>query len=483
MTRFVTSVLLFSLLSPPSLRSQDCQDCKPRILILFDNQVGIPRPYANKDSIYTYWDYFFIAGGVKDYVINTDPSAGCLVKLDGAFFTKKDTVSSSITYGMEHANTPPSGQVPGYADYVIYGTVDGQPTHVLTLRIEASGSRELVKSAQVSFADHFDPFVIGNTAAAQLSPIYTTIMNFEKKKRDGGEPYAIQPKIEFTPQKAKIDVNETTSVDIFMYDCDGVPLKNRNLALTADGGTLSNGSVTTDDQGKATVQFTAGSQPALGNVTTTYPFTHGNGYQDAADVQPASIQIKKPDDSWYVTANYSVDNTHTDDQTTSSSVASSYDSDHTNIVFSAWVKNISPLQNIFSGDPTTAVVVYSGNYKERMHYRYHWEVPSAFIDENKYTVKNAASTKATVPKLTTSIANRTYNFGISNITASQTGGGNDITVSCDPTGVPKTTTSTSNADPKLILSLAAADANHDTTYTTTQSSSVSGLTTVTSTHL
>ena len=268
--------------------------------MLFDNRVDIPRPYANKDSIFTYWDYFFIAGGVKDYVHYTDPSTGCLVKLDGAFFTKKDTVSSNLVFGMEHANVPPSGEVPGYADYVIYGVVAGQPTHVLALRIEASGSRELVKSAQVSFPDHFDPFEIGKAAAAQLSPIYTTILDFEKKKRDGGEPYAVQPRVEFTPKKPKIDVNETAAVDIFMYDCDGVPLKNRNLTLTAEAGTLNNGSVTTDDQGKASVQFTAGSQPGLGSVTTAYVFTHGNGYHDVADVQPASIQIKKPD-KWYVT--------------------------------------------------------------------------------------------------------------------------------------------------------------------------------------
>ena len=108
-SRFVTIIASLSMLCSTWVYGQDCQDCKTRRIILYDNEVTVPRPSANPDSVYRYWDYFFIAGGVRDYLANQDPTRDCIIRLDGAFFTKKDTVTSSIQYGAEHANLPPAG--------------------------------------------------------------------------------------------------------------------------------------------------------------------------------------------------------------------------------------------------------------------------------------------------------------------------------------------------------------------------------------
>jgi hypothetical protein len=87
--RFVTIIVLSSLIGSTQVYGQDCQDCKTRKVILYDNEVTVPRPSSNIDSIYRYWDYFFITGGVKSYLSSQDPTRDCIRRMDGAFFTEK----------------------------------------------------------------------------------------------------------------------------------------------------------------------------------------------------------------------------------------------------------------------------------------------------------------------------------------------------------------------------------------------------------
>ena len=482
--RFLTIIVLIALICPSLAFSQDCQQCKTRRIILYDNQVTVARP-TTVDSIYRYWNYFYITGGVKDYVANLDPTRDCIYKLDGAFFTVPDTLTSSISFGMENANTPPAGASSGFTDYILYGVVTGQS---VTLNLETGKTREAVKSGVMALPYGFEPIQTGRALAAMVGPMYTTIMDFERRKRDHGEPYAIQPKITLTPAATKLKVNQKTTIDVLFQDCDGAPLKQRHITFTADGGTLKSSDVTTDDQGRGTLEFTAGSSPTLANVTSVYPFETPTGYTSPAEVVPASIQIDKPSTSWYVTATFELsDNSNwTGDGPNGKETGGSLDD--TKVAFSALVTNINPLSGQFTSTPlTTSQLVYSGSYLESSYEHVHWDISagafSAMSDGLITVVVNASSTKSGSPQLTLSIYKDSYAFNIRKIPAAQTGGQTTVDKSFATGSGEQESTIVAPASATSELGMSVQGANRDTSYSTSETTTLSGTSTTTVTQI
>lgn len=476
--RIVVAIGLAFFFQCELVYAQECQECKTRRIIIYDNEVNVSRPSGPVDSIYRYWAYYQIAGGVRDYIKNLDPTRDCITALDGAFFIGKDTVTSNIKFGIEHANTPPPGEAVGFTDYLIYGVVTGDQTQTFTLKLEAGKTREPVRTGTITLPKGFDPFEIGKTVAASIGPMYTTIMDFEKRKRDQGEPYAIQPTIFLLPGKTKLKVNEKTNIDVLFKDCDGAPLKNRNLTLTADGGTLKSAVATTDDQGRATVEFTAGPVPALANVTSTYPYEKPTGYLSAADVEAASIQIDKPNDSWYVRATYQISKTVTDDHKDPVlGIASGSDKDWTDIAVSAWVKNISPFPGYFISDPQNFQINYSASYGRFLYSQSHREYSGSYVDDRSHLTENAMATGNPDVEFELTVADDNYMFNIDNIEAAQNGTGQSVRVSYNEIFGKQTTVQDSKVDPDRTLGFSLDEPNKDTTYTTTNVSNAGGIAT------
>ena len=146
-----------------------------------------------------------------------------------------------------------------------------------------------------------------------------------------------------------------------LTDCDGVALKDRTINLEVTGGTLDNNSVTTDDNGKATVNFTAGNTPTVAQISPVMPFQHPTGSTDVADATPAYIEISKPKDDWYFQATYKETNTTTDKQEypTLGGIQNSNTEDDITIHFAGYAKNIAPpiLANSFIPDPTQFIYI------------------------------------------------------------------------------------------------------------------------------
>jgi hypothetical protein len=268
------ALLYLNFLTP--LHGQECKDCGKRNVVLYDNEVKIPRPTEDK-AIIKWWDYYWIAAGVRNYLADNDPTRDCISRLDGAFFTSKDSKNKGIKFGQEHANTPPPGEVPGNGHYLVYGVITGDTKPTLTLKVETARSRELVKSVVIDLPKGFDYLQTGRKAAAAVGPIYKTILDFEKKKRDKGEPFAINPRITLTPEEEQLNSGEKTIIGIVMKDCDGVYLKNRTIKLTTTAGTLARTSLKTDEKGEASVEFTAGSQSTKANILAEYTFREPPG--------------------------------------------------------------------------------------------------------------------------------------------------------------------------------------------------------------
>jgi len=297
-------VFLFSDILP-----QTCSDCEKRDILMYDNDVKIPVPdYKNMtaDQQIAAWgewsNLYYIAGGVRNYLWQ-DPTNDCLRKLCPAFFTQPDSINTTIKTGLGHPNLPPASGSTAMGDYIIYGIVSGENgSYTLQLNLETAKSRELVKSTSVHFSAGFKPLDVGFNAAAAFSPLYTTMLDFEKKKRDLGEPYAIKPKVEIVPEKKNLKKQESCTVDITVTDCDNEPLKNRTMTLEAENGTFDKQTVTTDDEGKAKVQFTAGDNDGVANLCAYFNYTRPTGVQFPGTGGCAAIQINKT--YWEVECTY-----------------------------------------------------------------------------------------------------------------------------------------------------------------------------------
>jgi len=261
--------------------AQTCTECKERVIIIYDNEVKIPAPdYASMPvneqlEAYREWtNLFYIAGGIRNYIKN-DPTADCFRRLDAAFFTEPDSINTTIKSGIGHPNIPPATGSVASGNYIIYGVVTGGgSSYNLLLKLETAKSREVVREFNIPFSVGFDPISTGYNAASIFAPLYTTCLDFEKKKRDEGEPFAIKPTMKVIPEKTKLNPGESTNVEFSLTDCDNVPLKNRTIEIMADAGFFDAATLTTDESGKCTVKYTAGDNAGTVQVDGRLRYRH-----------------------------------------------------------------------------------------------------------------------------------------------------------------------------------------------------------------
>ncbi len=291
---------LITLILFTSVFSQTCTDCEERAVIVYDLDVKIPEPdYKNipvdeQITAYTEWtNLFYIAGGIRKYVWQ-DPTTDCLKKLCSAFFTQPDSINTTIRTGVGYPNIPPSSGSLAMGDYIIYGVISGSSgSYSLQLNLETAISRELVKTNSVSFSTGFDPFKVGSDAVSAFGPLYTTILNFEKNKRDEGEPNAIKAKVEIIPEKTTLKNQESCNVKINATDCDGQALKSRTITLEAENGSFDKATITTDNEGNASAKFTAGDIDGVANLYAYFNYRRPTGKTYISEDGIAKIQINK----------------------------------------------------------------------------------------------------------------------------------------------------------------------------------------------
>ncbi len=292
--------------------AQTCKECKERVIIVYDNDVKIPVPAYAAMSVneqlkaYREWtNLYYIAGGIRNCV-RSDATADCFHRLDAAFFTEPDSINTTIKSGIGHPNIPPATGSVASGNYIIYGVVTGDGSNYnLQLKLETARSRELVKEFNIPFAAGFDPITTGYNAASGFAPLYTTCLDFEKRKRDGGKPFAIKPTMKVIPEKAKLKPGESTKIEITLTDCDGVPLKNRTIEIMADAGSFNASTLDTDESGKCSAKYTAGSKQGTvqvdGRLTYRHPTQNPETTYDCGS--PAYIEVGKTPD-WLVEGEY-----------------------------------------------------------------------------------------------------------------------------------------------------------------------------------
>ena len=323
-------VVLLAMAAPT--HAQNCDVCSHPRIIVYDANLLVPQP-VRVDSLLSWFALAWPMAVTKVTIEENDPTEECLTWYDAAVVNSRTFHGDTMYVGVGTLALPPAGPV-NSADYLLTATVSGAgPTKTMIVNLETSVSREIVKTVSVNFGyDITSQQTAGQTAAAAFMPLLTTIRDFEVNKRNSDVTVAIRDlwnaatpaEIKVTPRKTQINVNESVDVDLEMMDCDDVPLGNRTISFIdttvsemaipgSTGGTVSPTSVVTDVSGKATVKFTAGPLPALGQIVANYPHKKPCGRPSAFFGNASLVISQPPPDLWMVQATLDVEEDRTID--------------------------------------------------------------------------------------------------------------------------------------------------------------------------
>jgi len=265
---------------------------------LYDSDVQLPFP-TSADSIIKWYSLFWPSAVAAGDFMNSDASKDCMTFYNGAVINAATLQGNTLKYGPGYANLPPAGEV-GSVDYLIVSSVTNSGgLYTFTLQLQASVSREVVKSVSVNFTtDASSEQNAGDLAASSFIPLFQTIRNFEVNKRNSDVTVAIKDMwnknssddIIVKPHKTTANAGDTVIVDITFIDCDDVPLSDRSLILTGTtvngnvfpgpvNGNFTQNQVVTDGDGKAVVQFVP-SLPGLAVLHVNFPHKKPNGRND-----------------------------------------------------------------------------------------------------------------------------------------------------------------------------------------------------------
>jgi hypothetical protein len=324
--KLIKSLLLFlSFIFSFTDGNAQCDDCSRPRVALYDCDVQIERP-TDPEAIKAWQILFWPSAAARSYMHTNDPTKECITWYDGALINAQELQGDTLKFGSEWANLPSGGTLKS-SDYLIYSTVTGSgESYIFTLILEASESREVVKSLQYQFAANVENAnLTGQQAAMDIMPLFQTIRDFEVNKRNNDVMVAIRDhwskdtpdEIIIKPAKYQLDTDEEIDVQVTMTDCDGVPLSNRTLyfhdeTITLNdeeytfpgttGGEVTPASAITDGSGKVTVRFKAKSEAGTGNIVAWYPHYKPNGKAGAFE-GTSMVMIKVPPPTlWLLTA-------------------------------------------------------------------------------------------------------------------------------------------------------------------------------------
>ncbi|MGI8601112.1 MAG: hypothetical protein ACR2KB_17800 [Chitinophagaceae bacterium] len=296
----VIKLILFCAFSL-KLQAQKCTNCglNPNVST-YELNVQVPKPETGSmsDENYIWQQLHRIAAhaNVRLFEINKNCIyfVQALSKLSGY---EPGTVGLQVGT-FEDPRLPPDGDISKLGnyryDYITTGAVQKQGIgYVVILQLQTACSRKPVASVSIPFEANAatDFGNIGQQAANRLSPLIDKIKEFELKEREENSTVALgndglNKRITITPKKKKLAIGEETEIELTMVDCDGQPLKDRDISFAATtlkgfaiksttGGKVTPSVVKTDINGKAKAVFKMGSGSSA-IINAHYLFTKPN---------------------------------------------------------------------------------------------------------------------------------------------------------------------------------------------------------------
>ena len=436
--RMIFTILILLLCCAEITYTQDCGDCGKRSITIYNFEISLNTAVTDHDSILNIYNSLKATPKVVDYLNNIDPTRECIVTqedcpaarfLDTARALSDPSILSMLAEWPSHTPTVE------FPDYYIIGTVAPVSAqgieYIFVHFFLLAGPQQ--KEVTVGYAplDYYPAGNIDETIARAMTEKFGNardkIRDFEVEARDLGAPYAIQPTLTVTAGKNALDFNETTTVTFSLKDCDGVALGNRVITISdVVGGTVNQISLTTDSNGEATLQYTAGTTPGLGSIVPSFAYTRPCDKPGNMNIKPVFIEIKRPADSWLV----GVDYTYTESRKYSyndivGETKTGISNITENIFFATWVKAYPlpyPLPGYFVSDPNLIDIKTGGNRNETGQFNRFWSNSAGYIRDNIWTDIYARNGLTDTAGLNIHITYDRYHFSFGDMPAIQRGG-------------------------------------------------------------
>lgn len=314
-----------------------CDQCPTPSVMQFDFDVQMVRPAPevwNRD-VNRFLQLLEADGVANDVVFNGNQQ--CIDFKNGDM-----SVSGRLRIGKNVSFPPPPGSLDTGDDYLFTGEIrpEGEGYRI-DMFLETTCSRQRVHSTSGRFTipdtvkvnipedsdyakyltdeywvrwlnnevddpppipkEYLDPDWLDELSAltsGAFVPLLPRIRSFESRLRQTDRRHATYVDdngLHVVPEKRQVKPFETVPMEITLNDCDGEPLPGREILLDPGGderfppsvnGRFEEPSVTTDDAGKATANFTVGAKRgvAIANVGILYLMPSGceNGWTEEA---------------------------------------------------------------------------------------------------------------------------------------------------------------------------------------------------------
>ncbi len=145
-------------------------------------------------------------------------------------------------------------------DYYIASSISGKAgNYTLIVSLKDAQTRSTIDSGTASFSStsNFSIQTAATTAVTSILPLITITRNYQIGLCAASPNLSIDPHLKITPSKNNVDIKETITVSISASDYDGYPLKNYRINLSSTSGSFATQQVQTDENGQATVNYTA----------------------------------------------------------------------------------------------------------------------------------------------------------------------------------------------------------------------------------
>ncbi len=318
---FIAAVLV---LLQTGFAQNSCDNCRKPMVDLYGIKMNVPMPppddslgeYTTTQSQQAFLNWLSLGDAMvaMAQIKDNDPDKDCIHWLDGTMAQElAANPDTTVKVHLENYSTgdlPPDGKVDG-VDFVIWGEIDSSGgQYQVSVYLEDACQRTRLATGQESFSDPNNALTECASAAAQIEPVIDYVRNFQKSMRN--KPgVAIDAKLDVIPSKGEMNGNETIAVSFNLHDCDGTPLGNNYIKISATNGHFDHDSVETDAGGNATANFTADNVHNVANITAIFypyetPTCNTTGTWGDTTVNIAYIPVK----NWVVNINENHSQTH-----------------------------------------------------------------------------------------------------------------------------------------------------------------------------
>ncbi len=261
------AVFIILALYAPSLFAQECNCPREKVLVYGPAMPSLSTEAQEKlpateqgawVTVQNFFSYELInAAGGSNGEILFESSSG---------YIDADTKTGHSSNG---APAPASGAVAGM-HYIINTIVQGGPgAWQFMVNMEDAITREQVGSFSKTIASLDDYKAVTAGAIANWGSVLQKIRSYQKRKRDESHfEQMIYAKYKYRIEKNSLAGNESTTITFTLLDCDGEPIRDKEIspkAVDPTLGTFTTASMKTDQNGEA--RFTYKAREKAGQTT------------------------------------------------------------------------------------------------------------------------------------------------------------------------------------------------------------------------